>query len=121
MAPNDLLTRNDMDELANMIADRLFEKFKARQEQKEKVPELVSGKWLIEHHYCGIGGYSTLMRRVDDIKLYNPDMVDEIVIKRPGQHTLYNTKKLQEWYQGRLDKKKQDKKVDPRLILKGVI
>lgn len=117
----DLLTKDDISLLADLVADEVLKKISAYFEKdSDQIPEMMTGKEIIERHFCGIGGYATLKRRVDEIKTTNPELLDEIVIKREKQHTLYNSQKLKAWYEGQLDKKKEKQKIDPRLMLKGV-
>ena len=117
----DLLTKEDMSQLADMVANEVFKKvFAYLKNDQESLPEMMTGKEIIEHHFCGIGSYATLKRRVDEIKTTNPELLDEIVIKREKQRTLYNSHKFKAWYEGQFHKKKEKQKIDPRLLLKGV-
>lgn len=116
MSPDDLVTKKDLDSFADVIVDRLLAKL--GQPQPKPLPERVSGRWMIQRHFCGIGSYPTLGRRLDDIRLHAPELYDEIVYKADGQRTLYDPAKLRDWYEGRLREKEARKREDPRLRLK---
>lgn len=116
MSPNDLVTKKDLDSFADVIVDRLLDKL--GKPQPKPLPERVNGQWMIQRHFCGIGSYATLSRRLDDIEARAPELYDEIVYKADGQRTLYDPKKIRDWYEGRLREKEARKCEDPRLRLK---
>ena len=116
MSPDDLVTKKDLDSFADEIVDRLLAKL--GKHQSKPLPERVSGQWMIQRHFCGIGSYTTLSRRLDDIEARAPELYDEIVYKAGGQRTLYDPVKFRDWYEGRLQEKELRKREDPRLRLK---
>ena len=118
MSPNELLTRDGMPELAEMVADRLHEMMKEDQKKAEKLPEWVTGKWLLDRHFCGIGSPSTLSRRIGEVKQYFPDEWPEIVIKPEHEYTQYNPTKLRGALNRIKKQKADDKNMDPRYKLK---
>ena len=116
MSPDDLVTKKDLDSFADAIVDRLLAKLD--KPQPKPLPERVSGRWMIKRHFCGIGSYTTLSRRLDDIEIHAPELYEEIVYKADGQHTLYDPVKFRDWYEGRLREKELRKREDPRLRIK---
>ena len=84
----------------------------------QEVPKTMSGKEIIDRKFCGIGSYATLKRRIDDIKINRPDLLDEVVIEREGQLKRYDSENLKAWCEGRLAEKEARKKIDPRTLMK---
>lgn len=87
-------------------------------EKEKPYPDTMSGKEIINLHFCGIGSYATLKRRIDDIKINRPDLLDEVVIEREGHLKRYDSENLKAWCEGRLTEKKARKKIDPRILMK---
>ncbi|HJA23873.1 MAG TPA: hypothetical protein H9958_06610 [Candidatus Limosilactobacillus intestinavium] len=87
-------------------------------EKEKPYPDTMSGKEIIDLHFCGIGSYATLKRRIDDIKINRPDLLDEVVIEREGQLKRYDSENLKAWCEGRLAEKEARKKIDPRTLMK---
>lgn len=87
-------------------------------EEEKPYPDTMSGKEIIDRKFCGIGSYATLKRRIDDIKIKRPDLLDEVVIEREGQLKRYDSENLKAWCEGRLAEKKARKKIDPRTLMK---
>ena len=87
-------------------------------EKEKPYPDTMSGKEIIDRKFCGIGSYATLKRRIDDIKINRPDLLDEVVIEREGQLKRYDSENLKAWCEGRLAEKEARKKIDPRTLMK---
>ena len=87
-------------------------------EEEKPYPDTMSGKEIIDRKFCGIGSYATLKRRIDDIKINRPDLLDEVVIEREGQLKRYDSENLKAWCEGRLAEKEARKKIDPRTLMK---
>lgn len=87
-------------------------------EKEKPYPDTMSGKEIIDLHFCGIGSYATLKRRIDDIKINRPDLLDEVVVEREGQLKRYDSENLKAWCEGRLAEKEARKKIDPRTLMK---
>lgn len=87
-------------------------------EEEKPYPDTMSGKEIIDRKFCGIGSYATLKRRIDDIKINRPDLLDEVVIEREGHLKRYDSENLKAWCEGRLAEKEARKKIDPRTLMK---
>ena len=87
-------------------------------EKEKPYPDTMSGKEIIDRKFCGIGSYATLKRRIDDIKINRPGLLDEVVIEREGHLKRYDSENLKAWCEGRLAEKEARKKIDPRTLMK---
>ena len=114
--PNELATKQDLLDLKHSIINAIGEMLKEPKE--ESMPKRVSGKFLIEHHIAEIGGYTTLKRRLEQM---TPEEFESIRFKDEGNAPEYDPQAFQDWFDDYRAKKKAERKIDPRLKLKGVI
>lgn len=114
--PNELATKQDLLDLKHSIINSIGEMLKEPKE--ESMPKRVSGKFLIEHRIAGIGGYTTLQRRLEEM---TPEELAKVKFGHENQIPQYDPYAFQDWFDGYQAKKKAERKIDPRLKLKGVI
>lgn len=115
-APNELATKQDLQDMQYSIINKIGQMLK---EPKEKqMPKRVSGKFLIEHHIAGIGSYTTLNRRLEAM---TPEELEKVKFGGEGQLAQYDPQAFQDWFDGYQAKQKAERKIDPRLKLKGVM
>lgn len=115
-APNELATKQDLLDLKHSIINAIGEMLKEPEE--ESMPKRVPGKFLIEHHIAGIGGYTTLKRRLEEM---TPEELAKVKFGHENQIPQYDPYAFQDWFDDCRAKKKAERKIDPRLKLKGVI